>query len=181
MQQNQNRDETITTAQALGLLYFIARCHAHSITVFTRHRFGTRAFAPHAIFTLVLLVMLAAEYTGFGWMLVSWFTFLIIHRIESYLHKGTHSKFVGVPWMGLMFPFAKTRQHGYAAEALYALVVGCMLAEIAPELGLFIGLGAVSLSVTMGIEQLVLNEQLRAMRDAEIEVNYYTDEYRRRL
>lgn len=180
MQQQQNDSWRVTTAQSFGMLYIVAQCHSIALTVFTRHSFGTRAFDPFAVFTFFGLYLLAAEHPGFGYFLVAWLVLLIIHRVRSFRLRHLHSRYGGYPWLAMRFPFVKTEWDARRLEPLLYLAIGLLLAESAPALALFIGLGFVSQAVLLVLEELIAQQRLRAMRDAEIELGYYSDRFRGR-
>jgi hypothetical protein len=124
VQQQQPDSWRVTTAQSFGTLYFVARCHALAITVFTRHTFGARAFDPYAIFTFLMLFALAGSNPGFVLYLPLWFVMLIVHRIRLLRQEEVHSQFAGVPWLTMRIPFTRTEEKARRFEPFVCLVGG---------------------------------------------------------
>jgi hypothetical protein len=56
---------------------------------------------------------------------------------------------------------------------------GFILLDINPAVGAFVSLGFVSTATVVCIEDFITKQRIRAMRDAQIEMDYYTEQYRR--
>ena len=178
-QQNQPDNWRVTTAQSFSVIYFVAQTHALAFTMFTRHTFGSRAFDPHAIFTFAMLFLLAGSFPGFGLYLLLWFVMLLVHRIRLLKQGDVHSQFTGIPWLAMRIPFMRTPEKARRFEPIMCLAAGLMLVGIHPPLGLFVASGFVSLAVVVCIEEHVVKQRLRAIKDAEIEMSFLTDRLRR--
>jgi hypothetical protein len=180
MQQQQQPDNwRVTTAQSFAFTYLVARSHSLAMHLFMRHTFGVHAFDPYGVFTGIGLLVLANLYGGFGWLLGWWFLMLLYHRARLLKQERVHTRYGGYPWLAMRLPFVKDEEQARKAEPFMCGVAGLILMDPCPELGLFVGLGFFSMSAVLLIEQLSVKQRLRAMHDAEIEMQYYSDLYRR--
>lgn len=176
----QQQDKQFTMNDAFWFLYRLANAHATCFAVFTRDCFGCEALGWNGVFALVMLLFLL-PIQGMIPFFGLWFIAIVVQRIRTlrYRRQGVrvHSMDPGVPWLALKF----TKSHAVAVTVVEPAIVGAAGAVISlwsDGLGTFVMLGAASLLVRTGIEQLAARMRVQRMIDANIEGTWYGARYR---
>jgi hypothetical protein len=181
---SKGNDNKVTNAYAFGLIYMLFNMHRACITVFTRSDFGVSAFDLVGAPAFLGLLLLAGAYPIFRLYLLAWVLMLAYRRIESircrWKGEVIHSGYGGYPWPAMKLPGVKTERQGRLMEPLLCLLVGSLICWINQPLGLFIELGFISLLGCMAIDELIDWKRVQAMKDGEIEMQYYAQRYRGR-
>ena len=174
----------MTTAAALAHIYFFAGMHRMTLAVFTRKDFGTKAFNPHGLTAFFILLIMGGAYPVMMLYFYAWLITLLWHRYNSYRlrWKGLdgHSRYQGFPWLAMKWPGIKDERAARRAEPFLCLFAGLVLVTISEPLGLLVIGGFFSFGACMAIDALVDRQRVQAMRDAEIEMRYYAEQWRGR-
>jgi hypothetical protein len=170
-------------ASAVGLTYLACSTHKLAISVFIRNGFGVNALDPQGFFTFVVLLLLSTGYGGFRLYFLCWLVVLVARRVETFRLrlKGVryHSRYPGYPYAAMFMPRVKTAQDAYAAEPFMCLFAGAVLVTISQPVGLFVMAGFVSFAVCMGIDAMIDQRRMQSMFDAEVEMRYYAERFRK--
>lgn len=177
--------DQLSMRQTFNLLGFAAVCYANCIIPFLRRRFGAEAFGFQGMFAFVGLLLLAGgDPTGVGMCyLWIWIAFVLMHRAGTMNNerKGIflHSQYAGDPWIAKLV----CRDDDFArryVEPFLCLTVGTLLCPLSETVGAFVIFGAIALGMVEVIQGQVSRVRLQKMRDAEIEMQYYAERFRRR-
>lgn len=169
-----------------NIAYLAINSFATCFTPFVRHTFGRETFGLNVLGAGLILWVYCGLHPGSGAMIDfsgTWFVLLMIHRAKTARleRKGAviHSRYSGRPWLGHLFGMVRKDQTAVFMEGLCCLLLGCLLTEYDPIVGLFVMAGSVALWLKNGFECRVETSRLRRMRDAEIEQRYLADRYRK--
>ena len=170
---------------ALNRLNFVVNAHATIVIPFIRCRFGAEALFPSAFFAFGALLLLTESRwkNGVGAYLVLWLMVMAYRRAETLARSWrgivTHSRYTGDPWLAMRFRFIKTEDQGRAFEPVLCLFIGAGLYPIVPVVGLLVMAGFVSLGLKQLIDRFIVYRRVQQMRDAQIEGEYYAEEFKK--
>jgi hypothetical protein len=102
---------------------------------------------------------------------------MAIHRLEAWKRRRKgfvcHSRYSGTPWLPGEEVKAKT-----VWQPFLAVLSGAAMCLFSPPLGAWMVTAGVCLALSHGFQQEADKARIRAMRDAQIEAEYYTARYR---
>ena len=185
MQQEQQASTKVTNGQALGIIYLIFASHVAGLSPIIRSCHGSESFGIKAIIAMVFMAALTEGRwaSPMGLYMVVWFTFLVYRRIETFnlWRQGVviHTRFIGYPWLAMKARFIKDEQQARTFEPVMCLILGAALCVFSPTVGLFVMGGFISIAACMGIEQFGVYKRVQHMNDAQIEGEYFAEEFRR--
>ena len=170
----------------ISTIFLLVGGHSACFWPFMRKNFGVRAFYVHGLVALAMLIAFSASIPRPEprLFLPVWLGLVIFHRGVS-LHRQwkrieCHSNYDGEPWLAnRLFGWPSELAAKSFCEPLLLAVIGSLLFYALSEpLGLFVGLGSVSLFVKKTIERGIENAEIQVMRDKEIEMRARMARYR---
>jgi hypothetical protein len=173
----------VSSAGALRFLHLLINAHTTSITVFTRHSFGTEALGFSGLCALGLLILVGGFSRSPDMLnyLVIWLVVLVAQRITTFrrVNQGwiEHSRYTGVPWLGFKFTRSELCAKGLV-EPIICLIVGTLLMPVSETVGTFVMLGFFSLMIETAMQRQRSRVRLMAMRDAHIEQKALAEAFR---
>jgi len=176
----------LTLRSGVNLFYIVVNAYAMCFLPFSRHTFGSEAFAWSGPAALVLMIVyggfancdLMVPYMGI------WLVLIVFHRIRTawLLRRGwsIHTRYQGTPWLGFMVPFVRKTETAKFWETSSCLVIGPYLCYVNESLGQFILFGYFGLLAKWAIDNHIEIKRIQRMRDAEIEMRDMVDRMRQR-
>jgi hypothetical protein len=177
---NPQGNDPFNARTGVNLLWLLAKGYATTVTPFLRRGFGSEAIGINGIVAALIILLYAGatnspEMITFFWTWLGFVTYQRIYGIRQRMSgQVAHSRYAGWPEVGMRFTKSEkiARQ---VVEPLVCVVVGAALWQVSEPLGRFVMLGPVGLLVSLGLDQQVMRNRVRAMRDAEIEQRYLSD------
>lgn len=179
-QQRQPEYRSASVAQSFGALYNLSYALTLVVAPLIRRGFGSRAFDPHIVLTVAVLLVLSCVdpvltvYTGV------WFLAVVYHRLKALGLPG-HSRYPGRSWVAMCLPFVKTAEQGYQAEVLVCLALTVLADGVSWYLTALLLATTVGLVVKQILDVIIDRARVRAMRDQRIELDYYAERFRREV
>jgi hypothetical protein len=173
----------VSRKDSFNIVYMLAMGHATCFVPFFRRNFGSEALGVPGVIAFVLMLVVGS----FGqipemWPFLGlWLIVVLCHRASTMraLRQGVirHSRYEGDVDTKLIKSRATVKQ---VIEPLVcvASAVGFEMAGLSHGFALFVGWGALSLSLVALIGRQLINRRVEAMRDAEIEQGYLAARYR---
>jgi hypothetical protein len=158
-----------------NFLIFVMDALAMCLIPFIRINFGIHAPGNSGVMALVLMILAicGSGDVGIVWLILAWFCAMICQRMRAFylFRKGwrLHSRFRGLPWLAMRFPFVKTEKFARDFEPVICFAIGMLLLPASEGVGGFVIIAAFSLFITRCTEVAVRGRQVTAMRDLEIE------------
>jgi hypothetical protein len=177
---NPQGNDPFNARTGVNLLWLLANGYATTFTPFLRRGFGSEALGLNGVVGAIIILLYAGatnspETISFFWV---WLGFVLYQRIYGIRQRMNgqvvHSRYAGWPEVGMRFTKSEkiARQ---VVEPLVCVVVGAVLWLYSEPLGRFVMLGPLGLLVSLGLDQQVMRNRVRAMHDAEIEQRYLSD------
>jgi len=186
MQQQPNPNKFQEDLRASNnILLLLANAHATTITMFTRHSFGTNVPGLTGVVSLLILLLTTAaqEDVVMLWFTGAWIVALIFQRIRTAhlvsLGWREHSYYSGWPWFAMLFGI-KDEHAAKGCEACLCFFIGLLLMPFSPALGGFVMFGFVSLLFVLLTRMAGNRRQVTAMRDLQFEQRAMADRMRGR-
>ena len=184
MQQHQQQHGNSDMNGGFNALFNIAYGHAIIMIVFLRSNLGREAVGFYGIFSLALIFLWGGLTNSFAMFIFlgAFVLALISQRMKTFTNerKGIllHSRYNGDSVVSKrLFPrMSDLNLRGM--DAFLCLVIGAVLTIVDKPLGVFIGLGCISILLTEQISREIYRKRMQAMRDAEIEQRYLAERYR---
>lgn len=182
--QNKQSDGT-TRADSFNLMLILSSAHATSITVFIRTGFGVEALGFPGLFAAILICLIGVFNHApemFNYLGV-WLIALMLQRITtaSMLRRGRvwHSRDTGYPALAMKLTRNMTTAIRFVEPAM-CLVAGVVLSLYSQVLGVFVGMGVLSLTIRNAVDYQIAKVRIQGMVDAQIEQQWLAQEVRRR-
>lgn len=160
----------------VNLFYLLISGYATCFTVFLRRSFGGEAFGFNAVIAVFMILFYMLAHPTSGGMLdffYLWWMALICQRIGYFLRRRrgmiVHSRFEGVSWFAVIFPFLNHEGLLRFLEIFTCVVLGGLLATHDQALGRFVFFGAFGLMIKGMIDGFVDRRQIQRMHDTAIE------------
>jgi len=162
----------------LGALYFLCNIHATCFTVWIRSGYGSEALGFAGIIALVVMAFCMALEPLMLFWIIAWILAVIVQRIITFRSKNVvHSRYNAYPWLAMKVPFLKNEKTARQfTEPAMCLLVGVLLLPLSQFMGVFLGLGFITLMVRNAVEQQIHDRRITRMRDARIEGQWYGDQ-----
>ena len=190
---SEQHPDIVDNKRGFQLLYLVMRAHAVSLAVFIRHGFGSEALGFPGLHCFLLLwatTALSGDY-GMAYYWGAWMVGLVFQRATTITRwfKGVreHSMYDGHPFLAAQFTHNANLAYGLV-EPLFCLITGVCLGMIADmydiewlySIGVWIGLGSISLSFCHWVQVAIQRRRLAAMHDMRLENETTAQMYRER-
>lgn len=170
----------------VNVFYLLINGYATCFTIFLRRSFGGEAFGFNAIISVIIILFYMLAHPRSGGMLdffYLWWMALICQRIGYFIRRRRgliiHSRFEGVSWFAVIFPFLQHEGLLRFLEMFTCIMLGGMLAAHDQALGRFVFFGAFGLMAKGTIDSFVDRKQVQRMHDAAIEQRSLMDRWQR--
>lgn len=158
---NMDRKDAIDVILAFSVAY--SACFRPFLVIGT----GTHSMAYGGPWALLLLLMMAQAVPPMRIYFLAWLTACIVQR---FLHdKKAHSLYMGWPWLGMRFRFAKSEMGGWVVTAFIVSGIGVALSRFNEAMSWFFLLGGPAILLHVGLIMAKERKRMHRMRDAAIE------------
>lgn len=176
----QQESNKISKGEGFGLLFWFVDAHFTTLSVYMRRGFGREALGYNSLagFGMMAAWMAYTHDTMMYVLILGWFCAQLMQRFRTWrmLAKGIpiHSKYAGFPYWAMKMPFVRSEQTArWFVEPAMCFLGGAVIANVCPSIGLYVMAGAVTCIIRTAIEQGIEQRRVDAMRDAQIEGQYY--------
>ena len=160
----------------INVFYWLISGFATCFTVFLRRTFGGEAFGINALASILIMVFYMSAHPESGGMVDFfglWWIALFCQRVGYFIRRcrriSVHSRFEGISWLAVTFPFLRRSNLAGFLEVPLCFVLGAALAHHDQALGRFVAFGSVGLLLKGLIDSSMERKQVQRMQDAAID------------